>query len=82
MVFPIELKENRESTEGHSKSTVRKNYDKFGKRMGIRTHASPKEAGPGVRRSKRLLLACHTHRKCSMESFQNLVKGRVNNNLK
>ena len=30
--------------------------------------------GPGVRRSKRPLSACHTRRKCSMETTQNLVK--------
>ena len=42
-----------------------------------RTYASPKGTGPGVRRSKRPLSECHTRRKCSMETTQNSVKGRV-----
>ena len=29
--------QNRESTEGYSKSIVRKNNDKFGKRIGLNT---------------------------------------------
>ena len=29
------IKQNRESTEGYSKSIVRKNNDKFGKRIGL-----------------------------------------------
>ena len=33
--------------------------------------------GPGVRRSKHPMSACHTRRKCSMEPTQNSVKGRV-----
>ena len=37
----------------------------------------PKETEPGVRRSKRPLSACHTRCKCSMETTQNSVKGRV-----
>ena len=37
----------------------------------------PKGTGPGVRRSKRPLSACHTRHKCSMETTQNSVKGRV-----
>ena len=28
-------KQNRESTEGYSKSIIRKNNDKFGKRIGL-----------------------------------------------
>ena len=72
-------KQNRESTERYSKSTVRQNNDKFGKGLvsTSRTHASPKGTGPGVRRSKRPLSACHTRRKCSMLTTQNSVKGRV-----
>ena len=60
-------KENRESTEGYSKSIVRYNNDKFGKGLvsTSRTYASPNGTGPGVRR------------KCSMETTQNSVKGRV-----
>ena len=71
--------QNRESTEGYSKSIIRKNNDKFGKGLvsTSRTYASPKGTGPGVRRSKRPLSACHTRRKCSMETTQNSVKGRV-----
>ena len=42
-----------------------------------RTYASPERDRTGVRRSKRLLSACHPHRKCSMENTQNSVKGRV-----
>ena len=73
------IKQNRESTEGYSKSIVRKNNDKFGKGLvsTSRTYASPKGTGPGVRRSKRPLSACHTRRKCSPETTQNSVKGRV-----
>ena len=41
-----------------------------------RTYASPKGTGPGVRRSKGPLAACHTRRKCSIETTQNSVKGR------
>ena len=69
-------KQNRESTEGYSKSIVRYNNDKFGKGLVLtsRTYASPKGTGPGVRRSKRPLSACHTRRKCSMETTQNAVK--------
>ena len=37
----------------------------------------PKGTGPGVRRSKRPLSACHTRRKCCMETTQNSVKGQV-----
>ena len=37
----------------------------------------PKGTGPGVRRTKRPLSACHTRRKCSMETTQNSLKGRV-----
>ena len=72
-------KQNRESTEGYSKSIVRKNNDKFGKVLvsTSRTYASPKQTGPGVRRSKRPLSACHTRRKCSMETTKKSVKGRV-----
>ena len=72
-------KQNRESTEGYSKSIVRKHNDKFGKGLvsTSRTYASPKWTGPGVRRNKRPLSACHTRRKCSMETTQNSVKGRV-----
>ena len=36
----------------------------------------PYGTGPGVRRSKRPLSACHTRRKCSMETTQNSIKGR------
>ena len=56
-----------------------KNNDKFGKGLvsTSRTYASPKGTGPGVRRSKRPLSACHTRSKCSMETTQNSVKGRV-----
>ena len=70
---------NRESTEGYSKSIVRKNNDKFGKVLvsTSRTYASPKRTRPGVRRSKRPLSACHIRRKCSMETTQNSVKVRV-----
>ena len=56
------------------KSIVRrKNNDKFGKGLvsTSRTYASPKGTGPGVRRSKRSLLACHTRCKCSMETTHN-----------
>ena len=62
-------KQNRESTEGYSKSIVRK-INKFGKELvsTSRTYASPKRTGPGVRRSKRLLSACPTRCKCSMET--------------
>ena len=72
-------KQNRESTEGYSKSIVRKNNDKFGKGLvsTSRTYASPKGTGPSVLRSKRPLSACHTRRKCSMETTQNSVKGWV-----
>ena len=42
-----------------------------------RTYASPKEMGPGVQRSKCPLSACHTCRKCSIETSQNSVKGQV-----
>ena len=31
----FDSKQNRESTEGYSKSIVRKNNDKFGKRIGL-----------------------------------------------
>ena len=63
-------KQNRESTEGYSKSIVRKINDKFGKELGStsRTYASPKRTGPGVRRSKRPLSACPTRCKCYMET--------------
>ena len=68
-VSSSKCKQNRESTEGYSKSIVRKNNDKFGKVLvsTSRTHASPKGTGPGVRRSKCPLLACHTRRRWSME---------------
>ena len=63
-------KQNRESTEGYSKSIVRKINDKFGKELvsTSRTYASPKRTGPGVRRSKRPLSACPTRFNCSMET--------------
>ena len=64
-------KQNQESTKGYSKNIVRKN-NKFGKRLvsTSRTYASPKGTGPGVQRIKRLLSACHTRRKCSMENYE------------
>ena len=34
MVYFCVIKQNRESTEGYSKSIARKNNDKFGKRIG------------------------------------------------
>ena len=45
----ISHKQNRESTEGYSKSIVRKSNDKFGKGLvsTSRTYASPKGTGPG-----------------------------------
>ena len=63
----------------YSKSIVQKNNDKFGKGLvsTSRTYSSPKGTGPGVRRSKRPLSACHSRRKCSIETTQNSVKGRV-----
>ena len=73
-------RQNRKSTEGYSKSIFRENNDKFGKKglvLTRRTYASPKGTGPGVWRSKRPLSACHTRRKCSMETSQSLIKGRV-----
>ena len=40
--------------------------------LDIGTHASPKlETGPGVRSSKRPLLACRTRCICSMETLHN-----------
>ena len=78
-IYDKNTMQNRESTEGYSKSIVRKNNDKFGKGLvsTSRTYASPKGTGPGVRRSKHPLSACHTRRKCSMETTQNSVKGQV-----
>ena len=72
-------KQNRESTEGYSKSIVRKKTTSSEKGLvsTSRTYASPKGTGPGVRRKKRPLSACHTRRKCSMETSQNSVKGQV-----
>ena len=69
-MYLLFYKQNRESTEGYSKSIVRKIKDKFGKELVStrRTYASPKRTGPGVRRSKRPLSACPTHCKCSMET--------------
>ena len=46
-------KQTREGIEGCSNSLVQKNDDKF-----------PNQTGTGVRRSKRLLLACNTHCRC------------------
>ena len=46
--------------------------------LNIKTHASPEsETGPGVRRSKRPLLAYCTRCKCSMETSHNKVKGQI-----
>ena len=52
-----------------------KNDDKFGKGLvsTSRTYASPKGTGPGVRRSKPPLSACHTRCKCSMETLGTFV---------
>ena len=77
--FILCLRQNRESTEGYSMSIVRKNNDKFGKGSvsTSRTYASLKGTGPGVWWSKSPLSACHTRRKCSMETTQNSVKCRV-----
>ena len=38
------------------------------------TSKPKREKEPGVRKSKRSLLACHTRCKCSMETTHNLVK--------
>ena len=73
------LKQNRKSTEGCSNSIVRKN-NKFGKCywfLQVEHMQVPNGTGPGARRSKRPLSACHTRRKCSMETYHNSVKGRV-----
>ena len=63
-------KQNRESTEGYSKSIFRKISDKFGKELvsTSRPYASLKRTGPAVRKSKRPLSACPTRCKCSMET--------------
>ena len=63
-------KQNRESTEGYSKSIVRKINDKFGKELvsTSKTYASPKRTGPDVQISKRPLSACPTRCKSSMET--------------
>ena len=37
----------------------------------------PNGTGPGVRRSRRSLLACHTRCKCSMETTHNSVKVKL-----
>ena len=73
-------KQNRESTEGCSKSKVRKimTSSEKGFVSTSRLYASPNGRGRGVRRNKRHLLAYHTPRKCSiMETSQNSVEGRV-----
>ena len=77
-VLHLRSKIEKVPREGYSKSIVRKNNDKFGKGLvsTSRTYASPKGTGPGVRRSKRPLSACHTRRKCSIETTPNSVKGR------
>ena len=52
--------------------------------LDIRTHASPKVqswTGPGVRRSKRPLLACRTRWKCSLETSHNEVKVKFGNKV-
>ena len=64
--------QNPESTEGYSESIVRKkDWSQQVEHMQVL-----KGTGPGARRSKRPLSACHTHRKCSIETTQNSVKGR------
>ena len=46
--------------------------------VSIKEHLQiPYGTGPGVRRSKRSLLACHTRCKCSMETTRNSVKVKV-----
>ena len=77
--FAFHLRAKSRKYRGYSKSIVRKDNDKFGKGLvsTSRTYASPKGTGSGVRRSKRPLSACHTRRKCSMDTSQNSVKGRV-----
>ena len=71
--FTIFTKENGESTEGCSKWMVRKkNCSQQVEHMQVLNGT-----GPGVRRSKRPLSACHTRRKCSLETSQNSVKDRV-----
>ena len=59
----FKTKQNRESTEGYSKSIVLKITKKSDKGLvsTSRTYASPKGTGPGVRRSKRPLSACQNH---------------------
>ena len=72
-------KQNRKGTEGCSKSIVRKNNDKITRHWSqqVENMQVPNGTGPGDWRSKRLLSACYTRRKCSMETSHNSVKGRV-----
>ena len=65
------VKQNRESTEGYSKSIVRKitTSSEKGLVLTSTTYASPKVPGPGVRRSKRPLSASHTRCKCLDSSW-------------
>ena len=76
MIDESALKQNRESTEGYSKNIVRKITKKDWSQQ-VEHMQVPKGTGPGIRRSKRPLSACHTRRKCASETYQKLVKGLV-----
>ena len=49
-IFTTYAKQNRESTEGYSKSVVRKNNDKFGKMISLNKYniCKSQKEGPGV----------------------------------
>ena len=80
------LSSKREVPRGVRNSKVRR-QDKFRRDWSRHknTCKSQSGTGPGVRRSKRPLLACHTRCRCSMETkiwwnvrFSNSVKSRYN----
>ena len=63
------LRQNRESTKGHSKWTMEKRHDKF-RKTGLNNCSISKWQTKNDRtRCKRSLLACHFHCQCSIETL-------------
>ena len=74
------MKQNRESTEGLFEVNSPENITPSSVEdlsQQVEHIQIPNGTGPDVRRSKRPLSACYTRRKCSIETANKSVKGRV-----
>ena len=73
------IKTPRVEIQWDQNSILHRKQDKFGRDRSRHknTCKSQSGTGPGVGRSKRPLLACRTHCKCSMETLHNSLKSQI-----